>query len=120
MATVGVPGAGAGIPIAGDREWRGGVGAAAGDNKLNVDAEDGAAVGIPAAGAKDSEVPASIENVVAGGQRNARHASIAGVAAAFAEAAREGGDEGDGQSKKKTGTATMHEPSSRPIFQARA
>jgi hypothetical protein len=43
------------------------------------------------------------------------HASVAGVAAALAEAAGEGDDEGDGQRKKKTGTATMHEPSSRPF-----
>jgi hypothetical protein len=43
------------------------------------------------------------------------HSSVAGVAAALAEAAGEGDDEGDGQRKKKTGTATMHEPSSRPF-----
>src|SRR5208282_6279777 len=51
----------------------------------------------------------------AGTQRNARYASVAGVAAVLAEAAGECDDEDDGQRKKKTGTTTMHEPSSRPF-----
>jgi hypothetical protein len=36
---------------------------------------------------------------------------VASIAAALAETTRERDDQGDGQRKKKTGTATMHEPS---------
>jgi hypothetical protein len=82
---------------------------------LNVDAEDGFAGGILAGGAKELSATDVDGEVAAGAQRNAGYASVAGVAGALAEAAGEGGDEGDGQRKKKTGTATMHESSSRPF-----
>lgn len=111
----GVPGAGAGGPIDRDREGCRGVGATALDNKLRVDAEDGAADGILAGGGKEQSATGVDGEVGAGAQRYGLHASAAGVAAALAEAAGEGDDKGDGQRKKKTGTATMHEPSSRPF-----
>lgn len=48
-------------------------------------------------------------------QRDGLHAPVALVAAALAEATGQSGDEDDGQCKKKSGTTTMHEPSSRPF-----
>jgi hypothetical protein len=82
---------------------------------LNVGAKDGAAVGILPAGAKDLSAAYVDRDCAAGTHRNSSYASVAGAAAALAEAARESKDQGDGQRKKKTGTATMHEPSSRPF-----
>jgi hypothetical protein len=111
----GIPSAGAGGAVAGDREWGGGVRVTARDNKLNSDAEDGAAGGILGGGAEDLSAADIDGEVGAGAQRNGLHASVAGVAAALAKTAGEGDDEGDGQCKKKTGTATIHEPSSRPF-----
>src|ERR1035441_10343485 len=111
----GVPGAGAGGTVAGHRERCGGVRVAARYDKLNVEAEDGFTEGILGAGTKALSAAGLERDCGAGAQGNARHASIAGVAAALAQAAGEGGDDADGQSKKKTGTATMHEPSSRPF-----
>src|SRR5208337_612799 len=110
-----IPGAGAGGAIAGDRNWRGAVRVTALDDELNVNAEDGAAGGILGAGAKNLGATYIHGNSGARAQRNARHPSVAGITAALAEAASEGDDEDDGQSKKKTGTATMHEPSSYPF-----
>src|SRR5216684_979604 len=111
----GIPGAGAGGAIAGDREWCGGVRVTAGDNKLNADADYGAAVDIRGAGAEELSA-ANVDGEVGGWvQRNGLHCSAIGVGTAFAKAAGEGDDKGDDQSKKKTGTATTHEPSSRPF-----
>src|SRR5208282_182944 len=94
-----VPCAGASVPIDVDREWRGGDRTGRNSNNiLNVDAEDGVAGGVPAAGAKDLSAT-----------------NLDGNGAALAEATGEGNGEGDGQRKQKTGTATMHEPSSRPF-----
>ncbi len=95
-----VPGAGASVPIDVDGEWRGGDSTGRNShNILNVEAENGLAGGVLAAGAKDLSATHNKGEGVGGAQRNALHASATEVGAAFAEAAGEGDDEGDGQRK---------------------
>jgi len=108
-----VPGAGAGVAVVGDGEWRGGVGITAHYNILNAEAEDGSAVGISPRRAKNLTGADGKRNGEAGVQRNGCDAFAAGVAAAFAQAPGESGDKANRQYKEKAGTATMHEPSSK-------
>src|ERR1700730_18278193 len=85
------------------------------DIELRSDAEDGASGAILGGGIKARSTADIDGEVGAGAQRNGLHSSATGVGTAFAETTGEGDDEGDDQGKKKAGTATMHEPSSRPF-----
>ena len=96
----GVPGAGAGEPAAraviAEREGRCGVRAAAGDDVLNVDANDRGALCILARGGEQLS-GADVHGHVAGRvQGNRFDASDGGVAGAFTQAAGEGSEQGDG------------------------
>src|SRR5882724_312083 len=105
----GVPGAGAGHAGIGNRQRGVIVG-----NKVNG-GEDALTRGIAGGGAKILSFPEFEGDSAAGIQGNGLDAGALGITGAFSDTTGEGGERDDGQYNKEAGTATIHEPSSRPF-----
>ena len=105
----GVPGAGAGHSGIGNRQR----GVIVGD-KVNG-GEDALPRGIAGGGAKILSFSEFERDIAAGIQGNGLDAGASGITGAFSDTTGEVGKRDDSQYKNEAGTATIHEPSSRPF-----